>query len=60
MLRVLHEVEAAISAGAAVLRGLGCRRYLFPVGAKDTAPPLLDVTWLNVPERGNYESCALH
>jgi len=42
------------SAGAALPRALGCRRYLFPVGAKDTAPPLLEVTSLNVPERRNY------
>jgi di/tripeptidase len=54
---VLDEVEAAINAGEALVRALGCRRYPFPVGAKDTAPSLIEVTGLNVPERRTYEPC---
>lgn len=57
---LLHEVEAAINSGEALLRALGCRRYPFPVGAQDTAPPLFEVTCLNVPEIKTYESHCIH
>ena len=43
---VLHEVEAAVAAGADLVRALGCRRYPFGADEDDAALALLEVTGL--------------
>jgi hypothetical protein len=54
---VLREVSAAIIAGEALIRALGCRRYPYPVGSIDSTEPFIQVTTLNVAERLFYETC---
>jgi putative aminopeptidase FrvX len=45
---VLHEVEAAVAAGADLVRALGCRHYPFEADRGDAALPLLEVTGLRL------------
>jgi tripeptide aminopeptidase len=45
---VLDEVEAAVAAGADLVRALGCRRYPFGADDSDAALPLLEVTGLEL------------
>jgi acetylornithine deacetylase/succinyl-diaminopimelate desuccinylase-like protein len=45
---VLDEVEAAVAAGAGLVRALGCRRYPFGADDNEVAFPLLEVTGLQL------------
>jgi tripeptide aminopeptidase len=45
---VLDEVEAAVAAGADLVRALDCRRYPFGADDNDAASPLLEVTGLQL------------
>lgn len=44
----LDEVEAAVSAGEALITALGCRPYPFDAGTDDHAAPLYEVTGLHI------------
>lgn len=46
----LAELAAMLTVGEEVIAALGCRRYPFPVGATDPAPPPFEVTALTVLE----------
>jgi di/tripeptidase len=45
---VVEEVEAAVSAGQALIAALGCRSYPFKAGAGDLVAPLCEVTGLQI------------
>ena len=45
---VLAEVAAAIRSGYALIKELGCRRYVFPVSGTDQLAPCFEVTSLKV------------
>jgi acetylornithine deacetylase/succinyl-diaminopimelate desuccinylase-like protein len=45
---VLDEVKAALASGEDLVRALGCRRYAFDADDGDSAPPLLEVTGLQL------------